>query len=69
VFILSRVREEYDATGSTNQAVIRGTGRTGRLVTSAALILFPASLALSATPGTAVKMLATASPEVNDLYG
>jgi MMPL family protein len=40
VLILSRVREEYDATGSTNQAVIRGIGRTGRLVTSAALILF-----------------------------
>jgi RND superfamily putative drug exporter len=60
VFILSRVREEYDATGSTDQAVIRGIGRTGRLVTSAALILFLAFLALSATPDTAVKMLATA---------
>jgi RND superfamily putative drug exporter len=60
VFILSRVREEYDATGSTDQAVVRGIGRTGRLVTSAALILFLAFLALSATPDTAVKMLATA---------
>ncbi len=60
VFILSRVREEYDDTGSTDQAVIRGIGRTGRLVTSAALILFLAFLALSATPDTAVKMLATA---------
>ncbi|MDP9345299.1 MAG: MMPL family transporter, partial [Actinomycetota bacterium] len=36
VFILARMREEYDATGSTNEAVIRGIGRTGRLVTSAA---------------------------------
>jgi putative drug exporter of the RND superfamily len=60
VFILSRIREEYDATGSTGQAVIRGIGRTGRLVTSAALILFLAFLALSATPETAIKMLATA---------
>ena len=60
VFILSRVREEYDATGSTDQAMVRGIGRTGRLVTSAALILFLAFLALSATPDTAVKMLATA---------
>jgi RND superfamily putative drug exporter len=60
VFILSRIREEYDATGSTDQAVIRGIGRTGRLVTSAALILFLAFLALSATPETAIKMLATA---------
>ena len=40
VFILSRMREEYDATGDTRTAVIRGIGRTGRLVTSAALILF-----------------------------
>ena len=40
VFILSRMREEYDRTGSTETAVIQGIGRTGRLVTSAALILF-----------------------------
>jgi RND superfamily putative drug exporter len=59
VFILSRIREEYDATGSTDEAVLRGIGRTGRLVTSAALILFLAVLALSSTPGTDVKMLAT----------
>jgi putative drug exporter of the RND superfamily len=39
VFILARMREEYDRTGSTDAAVIRGIGRTGRLVTSAALIL------------------------------
>ena len=44
VFILSRIREEYDRTGSTNRAVIEGVGRTGRLVTSAALILFLAFL-------------------------
>ncbi|SHN13827.1 MMPL family transporter [Cryptosporangium aurantiacum] len=40
VFILSRMREEYDRTGSTGRAVINGVGRTGRLVTAAALILF-----------------------------
>ena len=45
VFILARMREEYDATGDTNEAVIRGIGRTGRLVTSAALILFLAFVA------------------------
>ncbi|MDQ1696913.1 MAG: putative drug exporter of the superfamily, partial [Frankiaceae bacterium] len=32
VFILARMREEYDRTGSTRTAVIRGIGRTGRLV-------------------------------------
>ncbi|GAA3383079.1 MMPL family transporter [Cryptosporangium minutisporangium] len=40
VFILSRMREEYDRTGSTRRAVVNGVGRTGRLVTAAALILF-----------------------------
>jgi RND superfamily putative drug exporter len=30
VFILARMREEYDATGSTDRAVIQGMGRTGR---------------------------------------
>jgi RND superfamily putative drug exporter len=60
VFILSRMREEYDETGSTNGAVVTGLGRTGRLVTSAALILFFAFVALSTMPVTEVKIFATA---------
>jgi putative drug exporter of the RND superfamily len=60
VFILSRMREEYDRTGSTELAVVRGIGRTGRLVTSAALILFLAFIAMASGPGTDVKMFATA---------
>jgi RND superfamily putative drug exporter len=60
VFILSRMREEYDGTGSTRHAVVEGLGRTGRLVTCAALILFLAFTALASTPGTEVKVLATA---------
>ena len=60
VFILARMREEYDATGSTSQAVITGLGRTGRLVTSAALILFFAFGALASAPGTDIKVLGTA---------
>jgi putative drug exporter of the RND superfamily len=59
VFILSRMREEYDATGSTSQAVITGVGRTGRLVTSAALILFLAMAALASAPFTFLKIFAT----------
>jgi putative drug exporter of the RND superfamily len=59
VFILSRIREEYDAAKSTNAAVIEGVGRTGRLVTSAALILFLAFAALASGPGTDLKTLAT----------
>jgi RND superfamily putative drug exporter len=59
VFILARMREEYDATGSTTEAVVRGIGRTGRLVTSAALILFLAFISLASGPQTDVKILAT----------
>jgi RND superfamily putative drug exporter len=59
VFILARMREEYDATGSTQAAVVRGIGRTGRLVTSAALILFLAFTSLASGPETEVKVLAT----------
>src|SRR5262245_9692948 len=60
VFILSRMREEYDRTGNTETAVIRGIGRTGRLVTSAALILFLAFIALASGPGSELKMTASA---------
>src|SRR3954467_8521696 len=59
VFILARMREEYDRTGSTEEAIVRGIGRTGRLVTSAALILFLAFLSLASSPGTDVKVMAT----------
>ena len=60
VFILSRMREEYDRTGSTTQAVVQGVGRTGRLVTSAALILFLAFATLASGPEVTVKVFATA---------
>jgi len=59
VFILARMREEYDATGSTDTAVVEGIGRTGRLVTSAALILFLGFVAMASAPDTSVKMIAT----------
>jgi len=59
VFILTRMREEYDATGDTDRAVVTGIGRTGRLVTSAALILFLSFLSLSTTPSVDTKVLAT----------
>jgi putative drug exporter of the RND superfamily len=60
VFIISRMREAYDRGGSTDAAVVEGIGRTGRLVTSAALILGLAFVALSASPGTEIKIFATA---------
>jgi RND superfamily putative drug exporter len=60
VFIISRMREAYDRTGSTEEAVVEGIGRTGRLVTSAALILFVAFVAFALQPGTEAKIFATA---------
>jgi RND superfamily putative drug exporter len=60
VFILSRMREEYDRLGDTDAAVIEGIARTGRLVTSAALILFLAFVALASGPGTDLKVMASA---------
>jgi RND superfamily putative drug exporter len=59
VFILTRMREAYDDTGSTTQAIITGIGRTGRLVTSAALILFLAFISLASNPEVNIKILAT----------
>jgi RND superfamily putative drug exporter len=59
VFILTRMREAYDATGSTTSAVVTGIGRTGRLVTSAALILFLAFVSLASGPEVNIKILAT----------
>jgi RND superfamily putative drug exporter len=60
VFILARMREEYDKTRDTDAAVVAGLARTGRLVTGAALILFMAFLALTSSPGTDIKVFATA---------
>jgi RND superfamily putative drug exporter len=59
VFILTRMREEYDRTGSTDMAVVGGIGHTGRLVTCAALILVLAFVALAAIPMTDTKVMAT----------
>ena len=59
VFILARMREVYDVTKQTDTAVIHGIGLTGRLVTSAALILFLAFAALGSGPEVTIKIFAT----------
>jgi len=55
VFMLTRMREVYDETGDTNRAIEIGLERTGKLVTSAALILMFAFLVLSSSPGLDIK--------------
>jgi len=59
VFILTRIREAYDASGDARHAVTEGLGRTGRLVTSAAAILMLSFLSMSTGPETDLKILAT----------
>jgi RND superfamily putative drug exporter len=58
VFMLSRMREVYDETRSTEKAIEVGLARTGKLVTSGALILMFAFLVLSTSPGYEIKPLA-----------
>jgi putative drug exporter of the RND superfamily len=59
VFVLARIREEYDRTGSTRDAIVAGMARTGRLVTCAALILMVTFLSLSIDPNQIVKISST----------
>ncbi len=55
VFMLTRMREAYDETGDTSHAVALGLARTGKLVTSAALVLMFAFFVLSSSPGLDIK--------------
>jgi RND superfamily putative drug exporter len=55
VFMLTRMREAYDETGKTVQAISLGLARTGKLVTSAALVLMFAFFVLSSSPGLDIK--------------
>jgi RND superfamily putative drug exporter len=60
VFMLTRMREAYDETGNTRRAVSLGLARTGKLVTSAALVLMFAFFVLSTSPGVDVKQFGIA---------
>ncbi|MBF4163493.1 MMPL family transporter [Nocardioides acrostichi] len=57
VFLLSRVREEWDRTGDNEAAVAVGVQRTGRIITSAALLLAVVIGAFSTSGIVFMKML------------
>jgi RND superfamily putative drug exporter len=59
VFVLSRIREEYDRTGSTNTAIVQAMAKTGRLITCGALILAISFLSIATNPDIIVRMIAT----------
>src|SRR5947199_8771171 len=48
VFLVTRMREVWDATGDNETAVVEGLERTGRIVTAAALIMVAAFSGLAA---------------------
>ncbi|MGF0176353.1 MMPL family transporter [Streptomyces sp. Marseille-Q5077] len=57
VFLLSRIKEEYDTTGDHDQAVRHGLQRTGGLITAAAVILAVVMIAIGTSRVTNTKML------------
>jgi RND superfamily putative drug exporter len=56
VFLLSRIREEYARTGDNAESVARGLAATGRVITSAALVMVAVFGSFVANPTPAVKM-------------
>jgi RND superfamily putative drug exporter len=57
VFLLSRVREDYDRTGDAQGSVVRGLAATGRVISSAAAIMVAVFLGFAAETDVVVKML------------
>ncbi len=57
VFLLSRVREQWDRTGDNTTAVATGLQRTGKIITSAALLLAVVIGAFSTSGITFIKMI------------
>jgi RND superfamily putative drug exporter len=57
VFLLSRVREEWDRTGDSTRAVAIGLQRSGRIITSAAVLLLVVFLAFSTSGITFIQMI------------
>jgi len=57
VFLVSRIREAHRSTGDNAEAVARGLASTGRVITSAALIMIVVFLALVANPDPFQKMI------------
>ncbi|MEX5632492.1 MMPL family transporter [Parafrankia sp. FMc2] len=57
VFLLSRIREEFDATGDNIESVARGLAGSSRVITAAALIMTVVFLSFVANPSPLVRMM------------
>jgi RND superfamily putative drug exporter len=60
VFLMSRIREQYDLTGDNTTAVATGLQRTGGIITSAALLLLVVIGAFSTSGITFIKVIGVA---------
>ncbi|MGH3380484.1 MAG: MMPL family transporter [Actinoallomurus sp.] len=57
VFLISRVREEYERTGDTRMAVTRGLARTAKVITAAAAIMIAVFTTSLLGPDVSVKQI------------
>ncbi|MFB9414812.1 MMPL family transporter [Dactylosporangium matsuzakiense] len=57
VFLLSRVREDWLATGDPRGSVVRGLSATGRVISSAAAIMVAVFIGFALDPDVTVKMI------------
>jgi RND superfamily putative drug exporter len=57
VFLLSRIREEYDSSGDNAAAVARGLSRTARVITAAAAIMVAVFLSIVIAPNVSTKQI------------
>ncbi|MER7547207.1 MMPL family transporter [Spirillospora sp. NPDC127506] len=58
VFLLSRIKEEYERSGDPHESVVVGIGATARLITSAALIMIFVFASFVPQPDPTIKMMA-----------
>jgi uncharacterized membrane protein YdfJ with MMPL/SSD domain len=59
VFLLSRIREEWDRTGDNTASVATGLQRTGRIITAAALLLIVVVAGFATGGITVIKLIGT----------
>ena len=57
VFLLSRIREEWDTSHDPTRSVVDGVAHTARVITAAALIMISVFLAFVTNPNPVIKML------------
>jgi RND superfamily putative drug exporter len=57
VFLLTRIKEEYDKTGKNRESVVEGLAATARVITAAALIMIAVFLSFVPNPDPTVKMI------------